>query len=165
MIRFYDGVYKNAEKLKDAINSWVGASYLHGAYKPFTSVDCVHFVQDVYWRTGAIAQIHDFGKYPVDWYLNGSEGVMREAIEKHLNDPSPELTGWEYVESPDNSILRMGDIVCLKINSEVINHVGVIMLQGLFAHASTPAQKVVLESISAWKKHIVGHYRLYTEGN
>jgi cell wall-associated NlpC family hydrolase len=160
MASFFYNVRKR-QTLVEVIQCWLGASYQHGAYNPFFSTDCVHFIKDVYFRTGVIPDMLAFEEYSPDWYLYGEGDLMRQSIERHLDLPNNELAGYSHQDNCD--LAQVGDILCFKIRSSVTNHVGIKLQQGLFAHASTQAKIVLVESIVAYQQYLSGAYLLECE--
>jgi cell wall-associated NlpC family hydrolase len=98
------------------IQDYVGRQFFHGVY------DCYGLVRDYFRREYKITP----PMYPRDygWWLQG-ENVIEEGIM---------ACGFKVIETNDVRVLKPGDGILAKVNSDIVNHCGVYIGDGLLLH-------------------------------
>jgi len=111
--------------------------FIHGLF------DCYTFLQDYY------RQIYNTElptkAYEDQWWLDGKD-YYKDSIEE---------AGFERVQAP----LQAGDVIAMKINSQVINHTAVYVGDGKIAHHMSP--EISCEEVfrPAYLRWAVGYFR------
>jgi len=141
---------KKIKLLESQVESWLGTPYRHMAAQRGIAVDCVHFIENICKDVGIIREIKGHGEYRQDWYKTRDDAIIN-TIEWYITDYL--CDGVESVTTKSLGFDRPfpGDLLCYRIHSPVINHVGMAMEKGMVVHASTRARKVVIESQEAYK--------------
>ncbi len=114
-------------------------------------VDCIHFIENICLESGIMSEIIPAPAYSPTWY-NTRENAIIEAIEEYIAKKL--CPGVLVARSEKDKTGKPGDLLCMKINSPVVNHVAVKLWGNEIIHASTRAKRVVVESLEAYQKFI-----------
>lgn len=114
----------------------IGRQFIHGLY------DCYATVRD-YWRLKGF-DIPDFPRDNLWWEKNPS---MLEELYKEA--------GFDYI---DESELKEGDSVVMKVLSNVTNHSAIVLNDGLILH-HLYGRYSRREPLNRWKKFVTGYLR------
>lgn len=119
--------------LSDVVGEWMGTPFRRGscAKGEGGGVDCVHFVQEVYWDLNCISGRYPMPRYSIDWHHHKDHSLLMEFLEKHHGED------FEEVET-DPSQLMLGDLLLFNPGGRCINHAGIVHKDGWFSHAIRP---------------------------
>lgn len=110
--------------------------FIHGIF------DCYSLIRaEMYQRTGIILE-----DYPrnFEWWEREPDGSIENLYEENF-----EAWGYAVVDSSDE--LQIGDIIFMKIHSEVVSHAAIYQGNGLILHHLRDRLSRV-EHLSSWKK-------------
>ena len=118
---------------------FIGKPYVYGSQGP-NSFDCSGFVRYVFSKTGVISSVNDIDKIP-----RTASGIYS----------SPNINKISFNE------IQPGDLVFFKINTEKVGHVGILLKDPYFIHASS-SKGVMVSSLDAeyWTKYFVSGGKL-----
>ena len=101
--------------------SWLGTKFHHRARVKSVGVDCIHFMLEVYERTGVFPHI-DPGPYAHDYMLHQGEEVYRNTMEKYAT------------RRPDGELPEPGDLALFKFG-RCLSHGGIITQYPIMVHS------------------------------
>jgi cell wall-associated NlpC family hydrolase len=152
MNHYFDDDPVNYELLHNRAIAWLNTPYRHGGKARGLGVDCVNFVSQICYEIGVITEVVDKGYYPPTWYKTHENAIVEAIDDYMINHLNPTIN--YRVSTLLEISYRPGDLICLQINSPVINHVALKLGGNQIIHASTRAKKVVNESLEAYQKYL-----------
>ena len=158
MRKFYYEI-ANVPTLIEKAASWIGTPYQHMGRTKKAGVDCIHFVGMLLTEMGLLRELKMSGFYPTDWYDYGQE-LMTDTIANHAANCMEAGIIAQY--SPEDMTCETGDMICLKVLSQVTNHVVIKLDKNRIIHA-VPSAGVVYDNLDRWKNNIARVYKFYYE--
>ena len=149
-------------RLQNAALRWEGTPYKAGGKTCKIGVDCVNFVSRLCLESGVIRCTIDRGVYPRKWYATRENAIVSTIDEYMANCLGLDV---DYRKSSEDLTAWAGDLLCLQINSPVVNHVAIKLRHNAVIHASTRAKKVVIESLEAYEKYLKTVYSFWRREN
>lgn len=126
--------------------SWLGTPYHHAADIKGVGVDCAMLLVRVFVDTG-IVEPFDPRPYPPDWYLHHDEERFLGWIAKF----GRRLHEGEAQELGDVRLYTVG---------RCVSHGGIVIGEGMMAHADRAAGKVVRCESARWGDRYFASYRV-----
>lgn len=128
--------FEDAERLillPEVLGEWMGTPFRRGsrAKGQGGGVDCVHFVQEVYWELNCIWEKHPMPRYSVDWHQHRDHSLLMEYLETYHADDFEEV-------STDPDTLMIGDLLLFNPGGRCVNHAGILHKEDAFVHAVRP---------------------------